>query len=170
MTRAFLDHVADTAAAAHAEALAADAGVDALVFVPGAWEVSHVAARLRGRVVRAPRCWSCTARSARRNRTVPSPAGNPADVPRIIVSTALAESSLTVPGVRLVVDSGLSREPRRDTNRGMSGLVTVSCSRASAEQRAGRAARQGPGTGGPLLRPEDLRRRPGPPDPGDRGG
>ncbi len=64
---------------------------------------------------------------------------------RIIVSTALAESSLTVPGVRLVIDSGLSREPRRDTNRGMSGLVTVSCSRASAEQRAGRAARQGPG-------------------------
>ncbi len=52
----------------------------------------------------------------------------------------------------------------------MSGLVTVSCSRASAEQRAGRAARQGPGTGGPLLRPEDLRCRAGPPDPGDRGG
>ena len=70
---------------------------------------------------------------------------------RIIVSTALAESSLTVPGVRLVIDSGLSREPRRDASRGMSGLVTVSCSRASAEQRAGRAARQGPGTGDPLL-------------------
>jgi ATP-dependent helicase HrpB len=68
--------------------------------------------------------------------------GDPA---RIIVSTALAESSLTVPGVRLVVDAGLSREPRRDAGRGMTGLVTVSCSRASAEQRAGRAARQAPG-------------------------
>ncbi len=45
-----------------------------------------------------------------------------------------------------MVDSGLSREPRRDAARGMSGLVTVSCSRASAQQRAGRAARQGPGT------------------------
>ena len=64
---------------------------------------------------------------------------------RIIVSTGLAESSLTVPGVRLVIDAGLSREPRRDASRGMSGLVTVSCSRASADQRAGRAARQGPG-------------------------
>ena len=45
-----------------------------------------------------------------------------------------------------MVDSGLAREPRRDSTRGMSGLVTVSCSQASAEQRAGRAARQGPGT------------------------
>ena len=69
----------------------------------------------------------------------------PGGSPRIIVSTSLAESSLTVPGVRLVIDSGLSREPRRDAGRGMSGLVNVSCSRASAEQRAGRAARQGPG-------------------------
>lgn len=65
--------------------------------------------------------------------------------PRIIVSTALAESSLTVPGVRLVVDAGLSREPRMDAGRGVSGLVTVRESRASAEQRAGRAARLGPG-------------------------
>ena len=61
------------------------------------------------------------------------------------MSTALAESSLTVPGVRMVVDSGLSREPRRDTVRGMSGLVTVAASKASADQRAGRAARLGPG-------------------------
>jgi len=63
-----------------------------------------------------------------------------------VVSTALAESSLTVPDVRLVVDSGLAREPRRDAARGMTGLVTVSVSKASADQRAGRAARLGPGT------------------------
>src|SRR5699024_4255848 len=69
-----------------------------------------------------------------------------ASPPRIIVSTSLAESSLTVPGVRLVVDSGLAREPRRDAARGMTGLVTVACARASAEQRAGRAGRLGPGT------------------------
>src|SRR5690606_19789891 len=68
------------------------------------------------------------------------------DARRIVVSTALAESSLTVPGVRLVVDAGLSREVRRDRARDMTGLVTVSASRASADQRAGRAARQGPGT------------------------
>lgn len=143
VTRAFLDHVADTAAAAHAEALAADADVDALVFVPGAWEVSHVAARLRSRADAEVLELHGQASPAEQDRAVSG--REPGGRARIIVSTALAESSLTVPGVRLVVDSGLSREPRRDTNRGMSGLVTVSCSRASAVQRAGRAARQGPG-------------------------
>ncbi|MCU1548220.1 MAG: hrpB [Arthrobacter sp.] len=143
VTRAFLDHVADTAAAAHSEALAAGTAVDALVFVPGAWEVSYVAARLRGRVRAEVLELHGQVDPAAQDRAVSGrEPGGPA---RMIISTALAESSLTVPGVRLVVDSGLSREPRRDSNRGMSGLVTVSCSRASAEQRAGRAARQGPG-------------------------
>ena len=143
VTRAFLDHVADTAAASHAEALAADTEVDALVFVPGAWEVSHVAARLRSRVDAEVLELHGQASPAEQDRAVSG--REPGGRARIIVSTALAESSLTVPGVRLVIDAGLSREPRRDTNRGMSGLVTVSCSRASAVQRAGRAARQGPG-------------------------
>ncbi|MEK0154963.1 ATP-dependent helicase HrpB [Arthrobacter oryzae] len=143
VTRAFLDHVADTAAAAHAEALAADPGIDALVFLPGAREVSHVADRLRGRTDAEVLELHGQAGPAEQDRAVSG--REPGGRARMIVSTALAESSLTVPGVRLVVDSGLSREPRRDTNRGMSGLVTVSCSRASAEQRAGRAARQGPG-------------------------
>ena len=144
VTRAFLDHVADTAAAGHAAALAAGRDLDALVFVPGAWEVSYVAARLRGRSRAEVLELSGQAGPAEQDRAVSG--RGPGEAARIIVSTALAESSLTVPGVRLVIDSGLSREPRRDANRGMSGLVTVSCSRASAEQRAGRAARQGPGT------------------------
>ncbi len=152
VSRAFLRHVADVATDAHRDALASDPGVDALVFVPGAWEVGQVASRLReltgtgrtggpggtevlelhGQV--GPR---------EQDRAVGGrPAGGP---PRIVVSTSLAESSLTVPGVRLVVDSGLAREPRRDAARDMSGLVTVTCSRASADQRAGRAARLGPG-------------------------
>jgi ATP-dependent helicase HrpB len=142
VTRAFLDHVADTAAAAHTRA---EAGTDALVFVPGAWEVSEVAARLRGRAVPGTEVLELHGQvsPAEQDRAVSGRGpGGPA---RIIVSTDLAESSLTVPGVRLVIDSGLTREPRRDASRGMSGLVTVSCSRASAEQRAGRAARQGPG-------------------------
>jgi ATP-dependent helicase HrpB len=145
VARGFLDHVAETAAAAHADALARDAGTDALVFVPGAWEVQYVAGRLRGRVASGTEVLELHGQigPAEQDRAVSGRrAGGPA---RIIVSTDLAESSLTVPGVRLVVDSGLTREPRRDANRGMSGLVTVSCSRASAEQRAGRAARQGPG-------------------------
>ncbi|WP_139003648.1 ATP-dependent helicase HrpB [Arthrobacter crystallopoietes] len=149
VTRAFLDHVADTAAASHHEALAADPGIDALVFVPGAWEVSHVATRIRNRLRDRGAGTEVLelhgqAGPAAQDRAVSG--REPGGPPRIIVSTALAESSLTVPGVRLVVDAGLSREPRRDAARGMSGLVTVSCSRASAEQRAGRAARQGTGT------------------------
>lgn len=63
----------------------------------------------------------------------------------VVVATAIAESSVTVPGVHRVVDAGLSREPRRDA-RGMTGLITVSASKSSANQRAGRAGRLGPGT------------------------
>ena len=144
VTRAFLDHVAATAAAAHASAPDKDPGVDALVFLPGAWEVTQVAARLRGRVSAEVLELHGQVTPAGQDRAVSG--RDPGGPARIIVSTALAESSLTVPGVRLVIDAGLSRELRRDMARGMSGLVTVSCSRASAEQRAGRAARQGPGT------------------------
>lgn len=142
VTRGFLDHVADTAAAAHASSAT---GTDTLVFVPGAREVSHVAGRLRGRTGTGTEVLELHGQvsPAEQDRAVSGRSDNA--VPRIIVSTDLAESSLTVPGVRLVVDSGLTREPRRDASRGMSGLVTVSCSRASADQRAGRAARQGPG-------------------------
>lgn len=145
VTRSFLDHVADTASAAHADALASGADLDALVFVPGAWEVSYVAARLRVRG--GPEVLELHGQSApaEQDRAVSGRGRGPGAPARVIVSTGLAESSLTVPGVRLVIDAGLSREPRRDAGRGMSGLVTVSCSRASAEQRAGRAARQGPG-------------------------
>ncbi len=113
------------------------------MFVPGAWEVSYVAARLRGRTRAEVLELHGQIGPAEQDRAVSG--REPGGSPRIIVSTSLAESSLTVPGVRLVIDSGLSREPRRDAGRGMSGLVNVSCSRASAEQRAGRAARQGPG-------------------------
>ncbi|GAB3267724.1 ATP-dependent helicase HrpB [Sinomonas notoginsengisoli] len=152
VTRAFLDHVADTASAQHAAELAAGNDIDALVFVPGAREVHHVAGRLNDRLRRRGPAGTRgievlelhgQAPVVEQDRAVSG--RGPGDGPRIVVSTALAESSLTVPGVRLVVDSGLAREPRRDASRGMSGLVTVSCSRASAEQRAGRAARQGPG-------------------------
>jgi ATP-dependent helicase HrpB len=144
VTREFLDHVARTAAAAHAEALARDAATDALVFVPGAWEVAQVAGRLRERV-RGVEVLELHGRVEPAEQDRATAGRGPGEPPRVVVSTSLAESSLTVPGVRLVVDSGLSREPRRDAGRGMTGLVTVAASRASAEQRAGRAARLGPG-------------------------
>ncbi|MHA7271307.1 ATP-dependent helicase HrpB [Arthrobacter sp. HLT1-20] len=145
ISRNFLDHVADTAAAAHAAAVAKNPDVDALVFAPGAWEVGHIAQRLRAACA-GTEVLELHGQVPAREQDKAVSARVPGGLPRIIVSTSLAESSLTVPGVRLVVDSGLSREPRRDAARGMTGLVTVTSSRASAEQRAGRAARLGPGT------------------------
>lgn len=121
-----------------------DTAVDALVFVPGAREVSHVAAaiaRLDPGIDVLELHGGIPAQD--QDRAVRGRAEG--ERPRIVVSTSLAESSLTVPGVRVVVDAGLSREPRRDLVRGMSGLVTVSASQASCVQRAGRAGRLGPG-------------------------
>ena len=60
---------------------------------------------------------------------------------RVVLATNVAESSLTLPGVRVVIDSGLAREPRFDPNSGFSRLESVSISQASADQRAGRAGR-----------------------------
>ncbi|MGY6518144.1 MAG: ATP-dependent helicase HrpB [Lysobacteraceae bacterium] len=60
---------------------------------------------------------------------------------RVVLSTNVAESSVTLPGVRVVIDSGLAREPRFDPNSGFSRLATVTISQASADQRAGRAGR-----------------------------
>jgi ATP-dependent helicase HrpB len=64
---------------------------------------------------------------------------------RVVLATAVAESSLTVPGVRVVVDAGLAREPRVDHARGLSALTTVRASLAAGRQRAGRAGREAPG-------------------------
>ncbi|MFD9908817.1 ATP-dependent helicase HrpB [Streptomyces sp. NPDC059063] len=64
---------------------------------------------------------------------------------RVVLATSVAESSLTVPGVRVVVDSGLAREPRVDHARGLSSLTTVRASQAAGRQRAGRAGREAPG-------------------------
>ncbi|UIZ92204.1 ATP-dependent RNA helicase [Corynebacterium sp. CNCTC7651] len=104
-----------------------------LVFVPGAREVEWVCEALGSRAV--PLHGRLT--SAEQDAALGG------DAP-VVVATSIAESSITVPGVRTVVDAGLARVPRRDA-RGMTGLVTVSESKASANQRAGRAARLGPG-------------------------
>lgn len=64
---------------------------------------------------------------------------------KIVLATSIAETSLTLDGVRVVIDSGLARRPRYDRAAGMTRLVTERASQAAATQRAGRAARQGPG-------------------------
>ncbi|PJJ74127.1 ATP-dependent helicase HrpB [Sediminihabitans luteus] len=134
VTHAYLDHVA----ACVRRALAERTG-DVLVFVPGVREVDEVARRLAGVDADVRRLHG---RLAPREQDLALTAGPRR---RVVVSTAVAESSLTVPGVRVVVDAGLSREPRTDLRRGLPGLVTVRVSRAAAEQRAGRAGREGPG-------------------------
>lgn len=79
---------------------------------------------------------------------------------KVVLATDVAESSLTIDGVVLVVDSGLSRRSRFDPCTGMNGLVTVPASAASAEQRSGRAGRLGPGRAIRLWSPAERQRRP----------
>ena len=128
-----LDHVA----AVTREALNGDG--DVLVFLPGAWEIDAVAGRLRG--VHA----DVLPLHGRQPAAIQDAALRPGPRQRVVLATAVAESSLTVPGVRAVVDAGLSRVPRMDHARGLGTLATVPVSRSSATQRAGRAGREAPG-------------------------
>ncbi len=148
VTRDFLDYVARTAV----QALDEHRDGDLLVFAPGAREVEEIAARIsaglrrRGPDDASVEVHTLTGRTPPRVQDAilrPHPADR---VRRVIVSTSVAESALTVPGVRVVIDSGLARGPRLDTRRAMSGLVTTRESKASGLQRGGRAARLGPGT------------------------
>ncbi|MFF1479407.1 ATP-dependent RNA helicase [Streptomyces sp. NPDC058301] len=84
---------------------------------------------------------------------------------RVVLATSVAESSLTVPGGRIVVDSGLAREPRVDHARGLGSLATVSVSDAGATQRLGRAGREAFGTVYRCWAPADDARRPRFPSP-----
>ncbi len=135
---ALLDHVAGVVRRALVER-----DGDVLVFVPGAAEVGGVRSRLSGVPGTDVLTLSGRQSSAEQDAALqPRPAGGDR---RVVVATAVAESSLTVPGVRTVVDAGLARVPRTDHARGLGGLATVRVSRSAAEQRAGRAAREGPG-------------------------
>ncbi|MEV6266757.1 ATP-dependent helicase HrpB [Kribbella sp. NPDC051936] len=110
---------------------------DILVFVPGEAEINGVTRRLAGRNV--------LPLFGRQSRAEQDRALAPTATRRVVVTTSVAESSLTVPGIRVVVDSGLAREPRTDQSRGLGALVTRRVSRSSADQRAGRAGREAPG-------------------------
>jgi ATP-dependent helicase HrpB len=132
---ALLTHVASVVRRALAER-----DGDVLCFLPGVGEIARVAGQLGdlgGTEVlqvhgRAPAAVQDAVLSAGTRR-------------RVVLATSVAESSLTVPGVRVVVDSGLAREPRVDHARGLSALATVRASQAAGRQRAGRAGREAPG-------------------------
>ncbi|WP_328376464.1 helicase-related protein [Streptomyces sp. NBC_00440] len=136
---ALLTHVASVVRRALAERTG-----DVLCFLPGVGEITRVAGQLTGPLSdlgvevlqvhgRAP--------AAVQDAVLAGSAGR-----RVVLATSVAESSLTVPGVRVVVDAGLAREPRTDHARGLSALTTVRVSQAASRQRAGRAGREAPGT------------------------
>lgn len=137
VTDQFLQHVADTVV----ETVRAEHEGDLLVFLPGAREIDRVAQRLTGKTSYEVLPLLGSTSSTEQDRIL-----SPATQDRhIVLATNVAESALTVPGVRIVVDAGLDRQPRLDTGRGVAGLVTVGAAKSSMIQRGGRAAREGPG-------------------------
>lgn len=129
--------------AAVSRALREQAG-DVLVFLPGIGEIRRSESMLRDTVgpdVDVFPLAGALSLAEQDAALAPSRPGRR----RVVLSTDIAETSLTVDGVRIVVDSGLAREPRFDARSGMTRLTTVATSRASAEQRAGRAGRTEPG-------------------------
>jgi ATP-dependent helicase HrpB len=129
-----LDHVAGVTRRALAEG-----DGDVLVFVPGEREITIVSNALAGVDADVRPLFGRQLRAAQDLALARGPRR------RIVVTTSVAESSLTVPGVRAVVDAGLAREPRTDQARGLGALITTKVSKASADQRAGRAGREAPG-------------------------
>jgi ATP-dependent helicase HrpB len=123
-----------------------ETGGDILVFLPGVREIRRAGIMLaEGGLpddVVAYTLFGDADPETQRVALGPAPPGKR----KVLLSTSIAETSLTIDGVRVVVDSGLSRVPRFDPRRGMTGLETVPVSVASADQRRGRAGRQAPGT------------------------
>ncbi|WP_173983231.1 ATP-dependent helicase HrpB [Magnetospirillum sp. SS-4] len=135
----------DDVAAAVIRALGDHAG-DVLVFLPGAGEIRRVESLLADHpatagVVLAP-LYGDLSQEAQDRAIRPSPDGGR----KVVLATAIAETSLTIEGVRVVVDGGQMRVARFDPGSGMTRLVTLPASRAAADQRRGRAGRLGPGT------------------------
>lgn len=125
-------------------ALAANDG-DILTFLPGAGEIRRVASMLGGDSlppdVDVVPLFGALSGADQDRALAPPPHGRR----KVVLATSIAETSLTIEGVRIVIDSGLSRLPRFDPGAGMTRLDTVRVSRASADQRRGRAGRTAPG-------------------------
>jgi ATP-dependent helicase HrpB len=117
---------------------------DVLVFLPGAWEIrrtqelleAQVADRVDVHPLYGDLPWEVQDRAIRQS----------SGRRKIVLATPIAETSLTIEGVRVVVDGGFARVPQFDPRSGLTRLATVRISRASSEQRAGRAGRLAPGT------------------------
>lgn len=112
---------------------------DVLAFLPGWGEIRRTADRLSGIDAEILPLHG-EMPPAEQDRAL-----NPSTRRKVVLATSIAETSLTVPGVRIVVDGGFRRAPRLDAATGLTRLATVRISRAAAEQRAGRAGRTEPG-------------------------
>jgi ATP-dependent helicase HrpB len=134
----------DATTAAVMKALREEAG-DVLVFLPGAAEIRRVqqALQIEGADGMADLRPLFGALSAAEQDAALAPSRDGRR--RVVIATDIAETSMTVEGVRVVVDAGLARVPRFDTRTGMTRLTTVTASKASADQRTGRAGRIEPG-------------------------
>ena len=133
------DEVATTVRRALAEAEGS-----LLAFLPGVAEIERTAERLDALPadVDLHRLHGTLDPGEQRTAILAAPAGRR----KVVLATSIAETSLTLDGVRIVVDSGLARRPRYDRSAGITRLVTERASQASVTQRAGRAGRQAPGT------------------------
>ncbi|MBE02031.1 ATP-dependent helicase HrpB [uncultured Marinobacter sp.] len=137
--RDLTDHVVATVR----EALQSQSG-SLLVFLPGAGEIRRVVRALTGQLppsVRLAPLYGNLQAGVQDQAIAPAPEGQR----KVVLATAIAETSLTIDGVRVVIDAGLQRRAVFDPNSGMTRLVTGRVSRASAEQRKGRAGRLEPG-------------------------
>jgi ATP-dependent helicase HrpB len=116
-----------------------------LVFLPGQGEILRVAERLADRIggsaVEIAPLYGALTPAAQDRAIAPAPAGRR----KVVLATSVAQTSLTIEGVRVVLDAGLSRVPRYDPGSGLTRLETVRVSLAAADQRRGRAGRTQPG-------------------------
>ncbi|PWU09591.1 MAG: ATP-dependent helicase HrpB [Verrucomicrobia bacterium] len=130
---------------------------NALVFMPGAYEIARTVQAIRARLHTAVPILPLHGELPPREQDAAVESG---DCRKVIVSTNVAETSLTIEGVTLVVDSGLARIAKYDPHRGINTLLIEKISRSSADQRAGRAGRTAPGVCIRLWKEKDHARRP----------
>jgi ATP-dependent helicase HrpB len=136
-------HIEPQVADAVTRALRADQG-SVLAFLPGAAEIRRTQTLLRERVdasVDVAALYGALEGDAQDRAIAPPPPGRR----KVVLATSIAETSLTIEGVRIVVDCGLARVPRYEPDVGVTRLETVRVSRAAADQRRGRAGRTEPG-------------------------
>ena len=134
----------EAAADAFEEAIESGAEGDVLVFMPGGYEISRTVEAIRSR--KCARAFAVMPLHGELSARDQDAAVGECAQRKVVVATNVAETSITIEGIRIVIDSGLARIARYDPNRSIDTLLVERVSRASADQRTGRAGRTAPGT------------------------